>query len=394
MKKVAHQPHINLKMREKLVTPRSYQEGMAKMMHFIDAAKNHSKFYEMAIIPDDRGTYTLVRMWGALTDLSGGAADPRVSTKIQNGLSLPEAQMEMRKITAEKLGKGYKDTFRENRGQYPIGLTREVGFGWGTQDATKSGDAIPALRTLLRKLDAAIDAGERMEADDMSVSMAEVSRILFDMPASSMAKDLQRKLSTPAKQLLSGDVNPKLLSRALKVVRNSIENQLSAIGRMASARSALVKLAASLPAGSRERKVILASLEAEIKKDADPKSHNQNKPEAYYGKKASGEFNIPGVHVWGHAKVFDNAKVFGNAEVFGNAKVFGEAEVSGNAKIYGGAKVSGNAKVSGKAHVYGDVKVSGKARIGGTAVILGGEWDGSEGRIMSGTWSAPGVPAR
>ena len=284
MKKVAHQPHINLKMREKLVTPRSYQEGMAKMMHFIDAAKNHSKFYEMAIVPDDRGTYTLVRMWGALTDLSGGAADPRVSTKIQERLSLPEAQTEMRKITAEKLGKGYKDTFRENRGQYPIGLTREVGFGWGTQDATKPGDAIPALRTLLRKLDAAIDAGERMEADDMAVSLAEVSRILFDMPASSMAKDLQRKLSTPAKQLLSGDVGPKLLSRALKVVRNSIENQLSAIGRMASARSALVKLAASLPAGSRERKVILASLEAEIKKDADPKSHNQNKPETYYTK--------------------------------------------------------------------------------------------------------------
>jgi hypothetical protein len=79
-------------------------------------------------------------------------------------------------------------------------------------------------------------------------------------------------------------VNPKLLSRALKTVRNYIENQLSAIGRMASERSALVKLAASLPAGSRERKVILASLEAEIKKDADPKSHNQNKPETYYTK--------------------------------------------------------------------------------------------------------------
>jgi hypothetical protein len=96
-----------------------------------------------------------------------------------------------------------------------------------------------------------------------------------------MAKDLQRKLSTPAKQLLSGEVNPRLLSRALKTVRNSIENQLSAIGRTASARAVLVKLASSLPAGSSERRAILASLEAEIKKDADPKSHDQNKPETW-----------------------------------------------------------------------------------------------------------------
>jgi predicted DNA-binding WGR domain protein len=285
MKKVAHQPHINLKMREKLVTPRSYQEGMAKMMHFIDAAKNHSKFYEMAIVPGGNGTFTLVRMWGALTDLSGGGMDPRVSTKIQENLSLPEAQAEMRKITAEKLGKGYKDTFRENRGQYPIGLTREVGFGWGTQEATKAPSVIPALRTLLYKLDSAIDAGESMDQEGMAVSLAEVSRILFDMPASSMAKDLQRKLSTPAKQLLSGGVNPRLLSRALKTVRNSIENQLSAIGRTASARAVLVKLASSLPAGSSERRAILASLEAEIKKDADPKSHDQNKPETWMGLK-------------------------------------------------------------------------------------------------------------
>jgi len=375
MNKVAHQPHINLKMREKLVTPRTYQEGMAKMMHFIDAAKNHSKFYEMAIVPDDYGTYTLVRMWGALTDLSGGAADPRVSTKIHENLSLPEAQMEMRTITAEKLGKGYKDTFRENRGQYPIGLTRNVGFGWGTQDATKSSDAIPALRKLLFKLDAAIDAGERMEADDMAVSLAEVSRILFDMPASSMAKDLQRKLSTPAKQLLSGNVNPKLLSRALKVVRNSIDNQLSAIGRMASTRSVLVKLASSLPVGSPERKAILAGLQGSTKK-------------ASYG-----EFNIPEKHIFDNAKVNDNAvvrddaRVSGNAQVFGNAEVYGEAKVYGKAEVFGNAEVYGNAKVKGKAYVFG------KARISGTAIILGGFWDGSEGEITSGTWRGPGVPA-
>lgn len=51
-------------------------------------------------------------------------------------------------------------------------------------------------------------------------------------------------------------------------------------------RSALIKLAASLPVGSSERRAILAGLEKEIKADADPKSHDQNKPETYYSKKA------------------------------------------------------------------------------------------------------------
>ncbi len=280
MKKVAHQPHINLKMREKLVTPRSYQEGMAKMMHFIDAAKNHSKFYEMVIVPDNFGTYTLIKCYGALTDDMN-----KIHVLKEGNLTLLEAKKQMEVKARIQLGKGYSDTFKTHRGAYPLGLDRDPPFNHGTQSAYGNRDTVPALRTLLRKLDAAIDAGERMEADDMSVSMAEVSRILFDMPESSMATELQRKLSTPAKQLLSGNVNPKLLSRALKTVRNYIENQLSAIGRMASERSALVKLAASLPAGSRERKVILASLEAEIKKDADPKSHDQNKPETWMGLK-------------------------------------------------------------------------------------------------------------
>jgi hypothetical protein len=49
----------------------------------------------------------------------------------------------------------------------------------------------------------------------------------------------------------------------------------------------LIKLAASLPTGSPERRAILAGLEKEVKADADPKSHDQNKPETFYSKKAS-----------------------------------------------------------------------------------------------------------
>ena len=255
MKKIAHQPLINLRTRQKLVTPASYKEGMAKMMHLINPAKNESKFYEMVIVPKDDGTVGLIKSHGGLTDNPN-----KIRFWEDSHPNMDAALAEMQKMTREKLRKGYKDTFRENRGQYPIGLTREVGFGWDTQEVTKTPVAIPAFQGLLHKLDSAIDAGERMDQEGMSIALAEVSRILFDMPASSMAKDLQSKLSTPAKQLLSGEVNPKRLSRALKTVRNSIKNQLSEVSRMASARSALIKLASSLPAGSSERRTILASL--------------------------------------------------------------------------------------------------------------------------------------
>jgi len=256
VKKIAHQPLINLRTRQKLVTPASYKEGMAKMMHLINPAKNESKFYEMVIVPKDDGTVGLIKSHGGLTDNPN-----KIRFWEDSHPNMDAALAEMQKMTREKLRKGYKDTFRENRGQYPIGLTREVGFGWDTQEVTKTPVAIPAFQGLLHKLDSAIDAGERMDQEGMSIALAEVSRILFDMPASSMAKDLQSKLSTPAKQLLSGEVNPKRLSRALKTVRNSIKNQLSEVSRMASARSALIKLASSLPAGSSERRTILASLQ-------------------------------------------------------------------------------------------------------------------------------------
>jgi len=146
-------------------------------------------------------------------------------------------------------------------------------------------------------------------------------------------------------------------------------------------RSALIKLASSLPVGSPERRAILAGLESEIKKDADPKSHDQNKPETFYEKKAAGAVNVPGKHILDRAKVDDNAHVWGNAEVSDRAYVSGKASVSGNAKVYGDAMVSGNAIVGGNAN------------IGGDAVILGGKWDGSEGPITSGKWKAPGIPA-
>jgi len=137
----------------------------------------------------------------------------------------------------------------------------------------------------------------------------------------------------------------------------------------ASDRSALIKLASSLPAGSSERKAILAGLlDGWVETVGD------------YPFKYPRKFNVPGKHI------LDNAEVLNRATVSENAKIYDRAHVTYKARVFG------NAEVYGDAWVGGDAKVGGKARIGGTAVILGGEWDGSEGEVLSGTWLAPGVP--
>ena len=370
MRKVAHQPHLNLRMREKIITPKAYAQGMAKMMHFIDAAKNHSKFYEMAVIPDDYGSYTLVRCYGALTD-----DIERIKILLVENLSLLEAKKQMEVKTREQLGKGYSDTFKTHRGAYPLGLDRKAPFDHGTQSAYQNKGAIQGLRAVLSDLDSAIEAGERMDTDRMSKALAEAARHLFDLPDSSMARQIEKSLAVPARHLLNGTAKASTLVRSLKVVRNKLALQFT--------------------------------------------EYDKN-----YPKMASGDFNIPGVHILGNnadvsdnakvydravvsgdakvyddaevkdnalvkdtADVYDNAKVFGNARIGGDAKVFGEALIGGKAIVYG------NAKVSGRAIVYGNAKVYGDAIIRGTAKILGGEWDGYEGEITSGTWKGPGVPA-
>jgi hypothetical protein len=127
-------------------------------------------------------------------------------------------------------------------------------------------------------------------------------------------------------------------------------------------------------------------------------------------RKASGEANVPGKHIFGKATVEGKAKVFGRAMVKGYASVYGNAKVSGYAVVSGDAKVGGTAqvfedatvlgyaKVYGNARVYGNAIVSGYAelfgdtQVCGDAEIIGGKWNGL-GPITSGRWKAPGVPA-
>ena len=97
----------------------------------------------------------------------------------------------------------------------------------------------------------------------------------------------------------------------------------------ASDRSALIRLASTLPVGSTERKAILAGL----------------------AKTSSGEVNVPGKHILENAQVGGDAKVFDKAKVSGNAKVFGNAYVGDKAQVYGDARVTDWAGVSDFARV-------------------------------------------
>jgi tetrahydrodipicolinate N-succinyltransferase/predicted DNA-binding WGR domain protein len=382
-------------MREKIITPKSYREGMAKMMHFVDAAKNHSKFYEMAIIPDGYGTYTLIKCYGALTD------DPnKVTVLTKNNQSLEDARLQMEVKTREQLGKGYSNTFKTHNGEYPLGLDRKGPFNHGTQSAYSKPEALAGLQAILVDLDLAIEAGDRMDANRMSASLAEVGRHLFDLSDSSMARKLEQKLAVPARQLLDGTAKPSAIARSLKVLRNAIARQFTEVNKRASVEvnvrgkhlfgGATVEDNAMVFGNAKvlEHAEVFDDAQVHGKATVNGNAKVSGKAQVFHNAWVFGDARISGnARVFDSARVYDDATIISNAKVYGDAYVYGDALLYENAKVYDRAHVYGNAKVSGNAHIFGDADIS------GNAVILGGEWDGSEGPIKSGKWKGPGIPA-
>lgn len=244
--RVANRPHLE----PEGLNARAVAEGLGVMLYFIDAEKNHSKFYEMLIIAEPN-TAVLKRRWGALTD---SAATGNVAKKDEFFPSLAAAQSAMAKIYREKTGKGYRDAFNrkmhvspsDNKvlpmGQYPVGLTRTVGFGWGTQSATR---CIPALRNLQEKVDAAkndIDEANLSEllmditAADVLVSQIMRNPLALDSTTNRSMGDILAKMLGPMSRrirALQGEpiarIKPDLekLRRELVAVSNYLNGQLS-----------------------------------------------------------------------------------------------------------------------------------------------------------------------
>jgi hypothetical protein len=164
VRRVAHKPVL---LSDGL-TIQKVRDREAFMVYKIDAGANNSKFYEAIILPSDDGSFRVKRRWGALTD-SGQTGrmdgqkfdfDPRFS-----GLSLSQAKGVLLKVYKDRLDHGYTDAFGPDHvtpdgkklpsGQYPVGLARQVGFGWGTQSVSF---CVPALRQVKDHIQAAQNA--------------------------------------------------------------------------------------------------------------------------------------------------------------------------------------------------------------------------------------------
>ena len=216
--KVAHRPYMPE------ITLAAYRDGMATMLYFIDADKNHSKFYEMAIVPDGPETFALKKMWGALTDTGAGRTD----TKIDTGLDIVEAKRMMAAHARSKLAKGYQDAFKNRPlGQYPVGLERTVGFGWGTQSATV---CVPALRNLLAEINEAIEAGSVDDVDEMVQSLEDAQRFIKQIEDSSMLREIEKLMRGPVSRLRGKPrfiPDPTRTMSELKTLSNYLRRQLA-----------------------------------------------------------------------------------------------------------------------------------------------------------------------
>jgi predicted DNA-binding WGR domain protein len=247
--KLSHRPQLE---REGLNSTAAKQ-GVGAMLYFIDSAKNHSKYYEMIIKPEDEhGMFVLKKRWGALTDKGDTG---RGDEKVEMFPSLAKAKAVLAKTYREKTNKGYKDAFNQMMhvspatgetlplGQYPVGLTREVGFGWGTQSATK---CIPSLRDLQEKIDGALGTIEEVKAPDHSdladilADLQGADRIInglmrnkeaIDDTNQSMGDILANMIRTPIKRInaLMGTLDRAQVGRPVVLDRQNLREELVAI---------------------------------------------------------------------------------------------------------------------------------------------------------------------
>lgn len=219
--KLAHRPHF--------VTPKELRDGHAFMTYKIDAGKNNSKFYEGKITPADDGTWSYLRRWGALTD-SGPVSGPRVDGKKydKHGLAERQAQGLLDKERRKRLGpRGYSDAMKSRPvGQYPVGLDRDVGFGWGTQSITQ---CVPALRSMSEQIVTALAEVQQDDAQDFLLALEGLAALTSDLPASSMAKEIAKKMRPPVQRMKKNPRfidDPNRTTKELMTLKRYIDRQI------------------------------------------------------------------------------------------------------------------------------------------------------------------------
>jgi len=219
-------------------------KGEGFMLYWIDAALNHSKFYEGIMLPNDDGTWRVLLRWGALTDsgFTGRIDGANFDSKFGH-LSMSDAKRVLAGKYRDKTGKGYIDAWGPRhktpdgrdlpKGQYPIGLKRGVGFGWGVQDAAF---CIPALRLIRDHLSSAQDALGRMQFGGASEHLDDAA-ILAGRQLASADSTMARKIKDNiahmqgrATKLLGGEIDASAIRDwkvALSRLMSYLDKQMS-----------------------------------------------------------------------------------------------------------------------------------------------------------------------
>ena len=240
VRKLAHQPLL----KSEGLTKDAVRDGTAFMVYKVDPASNNSKFYEGVIVPE-AGGFKVVRRWGALTDsgetgrVDGGKhdRDPRFWFR-----DLGSAKRELNEHYSKRISHGYVDAFGSKHrtpdghtlpmGQYPVGLARSVGFGWGSQSVTQ---CIPGLRQLEDALTQARDEIQATTRSDAVKTHLETSLSLIKTVShadSSMGQKLIGLLSKPFRRVSGSprflpDPEGRALAAELFTIINYVHKQLS-----------------------------------------------------------------------------------------------------------------------------------------------------------------------
>ena len=218
-RKTAHRPHF--------VTPKELRDGHAFMTYKIDAGKNNSKFYEGKIAPADDGSWSLLKRWGALTDKGPDRSRVDGAKYDKHGLSESQAQSMLAKEKKKRLGpRGYADAMKSRPlGQYPVGLDRDVGFGWGTQSITQ---CVPALRDMSELIVTALAEVQDDDPQDFLRALEGLVALTADLPSSSMAKEIAKKMRPPVQRMKKNPRfidDPNRTTKELMTLKRYIDRQ-------------------------------------------------------------------------------------------------------------------------------------------------------------------------
>jgi len=203
------------------ITRKKYRDGEAFMAYYIDAAKNHSKFYEMVVIPNPMGMgVTLKKKWGAL-------GQGRQQNKVEVFADIESAKRALSRHGKSKLRKGYKDAFKSQPvGQYPVGLERSVGFGWGTQAITQ---CVPALRDMSAMISTALAEVAQDDPADLLTALESMAALVSDIP-DSMSGEVAKRMRGPVNRMKKNPrfiSDPAKTSRELMTLKRYIDRQIS-----------------------------------------------------------------------------------------------------------------------------------------------------------------------